>query len=132
MLVIIISSAAGDPMFYGHVPLLHGILVLTVVLLLHRLVSIMTNRSERAEDVVEGEPILLVESGRIVEQSLGMDTLSRREFLMHLRQQGVRDVGELEQAFLEPNGQVSVLQASADKQKQTESTWPKDFSRNGS
>ena len=131
ILIIIISSAAGDPMFYGHVPLFHGILVLTVVILLHRLVSIMTDRSERAEDVLEGEPVLVVDNGRIVELSLGAGTLSRRELLMELRQQGIRNVGELERAFFEPNGKISVLQASQDKQKETESTQPREFKRKG-
>ena len=131
ILIIIISSAAGDPMFYRHVPLLHGIVVLTVVMILHRLVSVVTDRSERAEDVLEGEPVLVVENGRILEQSLGGGTLSRRELMMELRQQGVRNVGELERAFFEPNGKISVLQASEDKQRKTESTQPKDFRPKG-
>ena len=132
ILIIIVSSAAGDPMFYGHVPLLHGILVLTVVLLMHRLVSSVTDRSERAEDVVEGEPVLVVDSGEILEESLGAGTLSRRELLMELRQQGVRNVGDVERAFFEPSGRISVLPAPQDKQRKTESTQPKDFKRKGS
>ena len=131
ILIIIISSAAGDPMFYRHVPLLHGIVVLTVVMILHRLVSVVTDRSERAEDFVEGEPILVVDDGRIVERSLGGGRLSRRELMMELRQQGVGNVGEVERAFFEPSGKVSVLQASQEKQKKTESTHPKDFRPKG-
>lgn len=125
IMIIIISSAAGDPMFNGNVPLLHGILVLTVVMLLHWVVSILTDRSERAEDVVEGNPILVVEDGRIKEQALGAGTLSRRELLMQLRQEGVRDVGEVELAFFEPSGKISVLQAAQGKQRKVESTLPK-------
>ena len=124
-ILIIISSAAGDPMFYSDVPLLHGILVLTVVMLLHRLVGVWTDRSERAEDVMEGEPILVIADGEIVDGALAAGTLSRRELLMQLRQQGVRDVGEVERAIFEPNGRISVLQAPPDKQ--TESTLPDDF-----
>ena len=129
VVIIIISSAAGDPMFYAHVPLLHGILVLTVVILLHRAVAMLTDRSERAEDVVEGEPVLVVDDGIIVDGAVGARTLSRRELLMQLRQQGIRDVGEVERAFFEPNGQLSVLQAPQDRRKETESTAPKDYKR---
>ena len=125
ILIIIISSAAGDPMFYAHVPLSHGILVLTVVMLLHHGVSLLTDRSERAEDVMEGEPLLVVEDGRVVDAALRSGALSRRELMMLLRQQSVRDVGEVERAFLEPNGKLSVLHASPDSQRQTESTMPR-------
>ena len=48
-----------------------------------------------------------------------------------LRQQGVQDVGEVDKAFLEPSGQLSVFQASQDEQKQTESTVPGDYTRRG-
>ena len=129
ILIIIISSAAGDPMFYRQVPLLHGVIVLTVVMVLHRLVSLVTDRSEPAEDVLEGEPVLVVENGRILEQSLGGGTMSRRELLMELRQQGIRNVGEIERAFFEPSGRISVLPAARENQKHLESTEPKEFRR---
>jgi uncharacterized membrane protein YcaP (DUF421 family) len=116
-------------MFYGDVPLLHGILVLTVVMILHHVVGGFTDRSERAEDLVEGEPVLVVENGRIHEPALGRGSLSRRELLMLLRQQGVRDVGEIEKAYFEPDGKISVLQASPENRKDVESTLPRDARR---
>ena len=128
IIIIIVSSAAGDPMFYAHVPLLHGILVMTVVMVLHRLAGLVTDRSERAEDVMEGEPVLVIEQGFIVEGGVGPGTLSRRELLMKLRQQGIRDVGEVERAFFEPSGQLSVLQ-SPQGQRATPSTMPRDYGR---
>ena len=76
IVIIIISSAAGDPMFYAHVPLLHGFVVLTVVGLLHRAVGFITDRSERAEDVVEGDPILVIENGTINEDAVRAGALS--------------------------------------------------------
>lgn len=129
IVIIIVSSAAGDPMFYAHVPLLHGVLVLTVVMLLHRLVSILTDRSERAEDVVEGEPVLIVDDGAIIEDAVGPGTLSRRELLMQLRQWGNRDVGEVERAFFEPNGRLSVVQAPQYMRKETDQPLSKDYRR---
>ena len=129
ILIIIISSAAGDPMFYHNVPLLHGILVLTVVMALHSGMSFLTSWNEGAEDVLEGEPILVVEDGTVVETALGTRTMSRRELMVQLRHQSIRDVGEIERAFFEPDGKISVLKASPDKQKKTESTTPQEYVR---
>ena len=129
ILIIVISSAAGDPMFYRHVPLTHGILVLTVVLLLHRAMSFVTIRSERGEDVLEGEPLLVVEDGAVIASALGAGTLSRRELMSLLRQQGIEDVGEVDKAFFEPGGQLSLFQANQSEQKKTESTLPGDYTR---
>ena len=114
-------------MFYPHVPLLHGILVVTVIMLLHRIFGHVSSRSERAEDVMEGDPLLVVRDGQVVEGALGAGSLSRRELMMMLlRVQGHQNVGEIEKAFLEPSGQISVVPFPPDRQKETQSTAPQE------
>ena len=124
IVIIIISSAAGDAMFYPSVPLAHGIVVLTVVIVLHRLLAMLTGRSQQLENVVEGKPLLVVENGRIKEEAVGAGTISRHELMMELRLRGVRDVGEVELAFFEPSGQMSVLLGRREQQPAVESTLP--------
>ena len=50
VLVIAIGSAAGDPMFYPEVGLLQGILVITVVILMHRATVFILHRHKRLEE----------------------------------------------------------------------------------
>jgi uncharacterized membrane protein YcaP (DUF421 family) len=126
ILVIAVSSAAGDPMLYPHVPILHGVAVITVVMLLHRIFGRAASRSERVEDVMEGEPLLVVRDGRVVEGALGGGGLSRRELMMLLRVQGHQNVGEIEKAFFEPSGQISTFPFPPDQRKDTQSTAPQD------
>ena len=75
---------------------------------------------------MEGDPVLVVRNGEIVEQALNASSLSRRELLMKLRMQSVRNLGEIECAFFEPSGQVSVFRASSDRQRDTISTQPRE------
>jgi uncharacterized membrane protein YcaP (DUF421 family) len=123
--VIVVSSAAGDAMFYPHVPILHGIAVLTVVMLLHRLVGRVTAGSEWAEDLVEGEPLLVVRNGHVVDAALGAGSLSRRELLMLLRVQGHRNICNIEEAYLEPSGQISAFPFAPERRKVAPSTKPR-------
>lgn len=129
IVIIIISSAAGDAMFYPSVPLLHGIVVLTVVILLHRLLATLTGRYRRVEDAIEGEPLLVVENGAINEQALGAGTLSRQELMTELRLRGVRDVADIELAFFEPSGRMSVLFRRREQQRPAVSTLPPQFEK---
>ena len=108
-------------------PLTHGFVVLTVVILLHRLLATLTGLSHRLENLAEGEPLLVVEKGRINEEALRGGTLSRHELLMELRLRGVRDVGEVELAFFEPSGQMTVLLGRRERQETGESTLPPQF-----
>lgn len=109
VLVIAVGSAAGDPMFYPEVGLLQGILVITVVILLHRVTTGFLHRHKKIEKVLEGAPIMVVAEGEVVEAALGSGTLTERELFALLRLEGVRDTGEVHCAFFEPNGRLSVF-----------------------
>lgn len=109
VLVIAVGSAAGDPMFYPDVGLAQGILVITVVIIAHRLTGSFLARHRRLEEVVEGLPLKVVEHGRIIEEALGAGKLTEREVLSLLRLEGVRDTGEVEFAYFEQAGKLSVF-----------------------
>src|SRR5690606_24646419 len=126
ILIIIIGSAAGDPMYMPEVPLIHGIVVLGAIMVIHRLIGFAINRSETIERLMEGRPQLIIEDGRLNEKQLGGGTMSKQEVMMRLRQQGISDTGEVELAYMEPSGQISVLRAPPERKRQVESTLPRD------
>lgn len=95
-------------MFYADVPLIHGMIVVTVVVALERLIVRLTENDTRLERVVESSPVLLVSEGEIVHDALDQEDLSEAELFMALRQNGIEQLGEVRLAFLEPNGHVSV------------------------
>lgn len=124
VVLIIATSAAGASMFDPSVPLLHGIAVLTVTMLLHRLLGLLGDRSGRVEDLAEGTPVLVVDQGELVRHGVGAATLSHRELLMKLREQGIEDVGEIERAYFEPSGRLSVFRAGPGRRRATLSRLP--------
>lgn len=126
LIVVVLGSATGDPMFYPHVPLLHGMIVITVVVLLQRLFARVTNRSQALHHALETRPVLLIADGRINAGGLGRQSLSRKELMMVLRMQGVEDVGAVRRAYIEPSGAVSIFQYPPERRREVESTLPDD------
>lgn len=124
LIIIAIGSATGDPMLGPAVPLLHGMMVLTAVVLLERFVARMAVRSGRIEKLVDSTPSPVVRDGAVVEEWLERERVSRGELMSMLRLNGVRDVGEVERAFLEPTGTLSVFLYPEDKARQVCSTFP--------
>lgn len=109
MLIIAMGSAAGDPMFYPDVPLLHAIVVITMLISMRRGILYITQRSETLEHLVEARPVLVVDGGRIVREVLDNEDLEHGSLLAQLRGQGIRHLSEVEYAYLEPTGEVSVF-----------------------
>lgn len=124
IVVILLGSAAGDPMFYDDVPLLYGIVVITVVVLVERIVNEWSNRNRNVEELIEGSPTLIIDRGTILEDALQREQLSRCEVMMELREKEIRDTGEVERAYIEPSGRVSVFRFEDGKGAATESTLP--------
>mgnify|MGYP001066860714 CR=1 FL=1 len=69
-------------------------------------------RSRRALRVVEGQPVVVVKDGEILEETLRLERLPREELLEAARQQGIDDLRTVAWALLEPGGRFSFIRRS--------------------
>lgn len=109
VIIIALGSAVGDPMFYAAVPLIYGMVVITVVVVLERALAYGTMFNKPVEDFVEGKPILMVDQGRLDLEGMTYEKLSRDELFARLRLHGAQQLGEVKVAYLENTGEVSVF-----------------------
>lgn len=65
--------------------------------------------SDRFEDAVENQPVLLMREGRMIEQALEETRVARDDLVAKLREANVLDLTEVRAAVLETTGDVSVL-----------------------
>lgn len=72
----------------------------------------LTLKSVPARKLVEGEPLVLIQNGKIYEKNLKKLRYNIDDLMMQLRNKNVFDLGEVEFAILESNGQLSVLKKS--------------------
>jgi uncharacterized membrane protein YcaP (DUF421 family) len=66
-------------------------------------------RSDRARRILEGVPLVIVEDGRVVEQTLALEQMPLAELHEAARQQGIADLASVRLAVLEPSGKVSFI-----------------------
>lgn len=111
-IIIALGSAVGDPMFYDDVPLLHGAAVVTVIVLVQRAIALLVERSDVAEKVMESAPTRLIKNGVLDPDALAEERIARNEVFARLRVHGIRQLGEVERAYLEPSGTVSIWEAA--------------------
>ena len=113
LLVVGLGSAVGDPMFYPDVPLLHGMIVVTVAVGLHRGLGQMLSHSDRIEEFVEGVPHRVLLEGHLDHAGMARVRLANDELFADLRQSGVGQLGEVRVAYAEANGNLSVFRYDA-------------------
>lgn len=69
-------------------------------------------KSVRLRRVVDADPTVVIQNGRVVQHNLARMRYSVDELLMQLRIKDVFDLEQVEFAVLEPNGKLSVLKKS--------------------
>jgi len=75
-------------------------------------ISLMTYlswRSDRARRILEGVPMVIVEDGKVVEQTLKLEQMPLAELHEAARQQGIADLSQVRLGVLEPSGKVSFI-----------------------
>ena len=127
VLVIALGSATGDTMFYPEVPILYAWLIIAVMIGLDRLVGELQFHSKKVNTFLQGDPRLVLEDGRILQDSLHPEQIRRDELLGLLREQGIENTGELKYVFIEETGSLGIIRRQKGQEGQGESTFPASY-----
>lgn len=71
--------------------------------------AILTLKSPIARKYIEGEPRVVIRSGRIVDQNIKKERMDLDQLMLLLRQKNIFSITDVEFAILEVNGQLSVM-----------------------
>ncbi|HTN45773.1 MAG TPA: DUF421 domain-containing protein [Flavipsychrobacter sp.] len=108
-IIICLGSAVGDPMIGEEMPIIYGITAITTVVVIQYALEMLINRNNRLERIVEGQPVCLINNGIIDLQALKKENLSPADLFRKLRTKDVTQLGEVDSAFFETSGEVSVV-----------------------
>jgi uncharacterized membrane protein YcaP (DUF421 family) len=70
-------------------------------------------RSSRAGDVLEGDPVIVVEHGKPIDRNLRRNRITHEELAAQARLQHIAHVEDVEWAVLETSGQISFVPKKA-------------------
>jgi uncharacterized membrane protein YcaP (DUF421 family) len=113
--VTLIIGDLFDDVFWAEVPLVQGLVAFAVLVFAHILVTFFSSRSIRFYRLVTSPERLLIEGGRLVQKNLQREWMSQETLMSELRTSGGEHPREIKEAWLEPNGQVSVVKDPSGK-----------------
>ena len=122
LFAVIIGDVVGEPLSSGELPLSGPLSAAAVIAGLHLSLSYIALKTPRFRRVIEDEPIILIEKGKILHKELTKAKITVESLLMDMRLQNASDLSEVDYAVLESNGQISVI-----KKSQYQSLTPNDM-----
>lgn len=129
LLIIALGTAVGDPMIYPDIPVLQGILIITLILGLQRLGLYWANRNPKLDRFLKGRPSLVVSDGVLNLDGLEHIGMSKREIFQIARQSGYRNLGEIRRMYIETDDKASIYEFEPNKVRpglQFEPPWELD------
>ena len=109
VVTMLVANLASIPMEDGGVPLLSGLLPMLVVLGMELVLAGLSMKSLWVRKLLCGKPVILIENGRILQDNLRKTRVTMDELTGHLREKDVLDLGAVQYAILETNGNLSVF-----------------------
>lgn len=87
-------------------------LAVGTITLMTVLVSYLSFRFRRLRPLLDGEPIVMIQGGRVLERNLKRERLTEDELAMEARLQQIDSLDKVEWAILEKGGQISFIAKS--------------------
>lgn len=108
-LMLISSNLVTVPMGNLDTPILWGIIPIYVLLAFGMILSLLSLKSTVLRGVICGKPRLLIKRGIIDHKALKDVRYTLNDLLEQLRSNDVFDISEVYYAYLETNGEISVI-----------------------
>ena len=109
VVILIIANGVQNAMVGQNTTLIGGLVSAGTLIILDRTLDAVLRRNRRVARVLEGEPILLISGGRVLDRALGRASIERSELDAAVRAHGVASVHDVSLAVLETDGSISVI-----------------------
>jgi len=109
LLIIAMGSAVGDAMLYPSIPLTLSIAVITLIAIFQKLYVYLAVKNESIRNITHPKVIKLIENGKLIKDNLTEDEIDRNEVFMLLREQGIKYLSEVDHAYFEQSGKLSIF-----------------------
>lgn len=114
LLVVVLVADAASAGFRGDASsVADGLVLVVTVLAWSVLLDAVGYRWPRLARVIKGRPRPLIRDGEVDRRAMRRELMTMDELLEQLRQHGIDDPRDVERAWLEPNGVVTVVSRDA-------------------
>jgi uncharacterized membrane protein YcaP (DUF421 family) len=112
ILLVVIGDLVQQGVTQSDYSLTGSLLAILTITILTVATAYVNFRFRRLRPLLEGEPLVLIERGNLLERNLRRERLTVEELTAEARQQSIGSLDDVEWAVLETTGRISFLQAS--------------------
>jgi uncharacterized membrane protein YcaP (DUF421 family) len=109
ILIIVMGDLVQQGITQSDQSVTGAVIVISTIALLSVAVSWASFRWRRLRLLTDGEPLVLIEDGEVIERNLRRERLTREDIEEEAREQQIASLGDIRWAILENGGQISFI-----------------------
>ena len=107
--ILLISNSVQNAMVGNDSTILGGVAAALGLFICNYILKLLLRRSSGFSELVQGEKIVIVVDGKLLQHGLHLSMMSMEEVQMAIREHGVKDIREVDLMVLEVDGNITVL-----------------------
>jgi len=124
LLLVIVADAAQNAMSGGYDTFTEGAILVLTIVAWNWLLDFLSYHFAAVRRFASPERLTLVSRGVLRLRNMRREFITREELQEKLREQGIEDLSEVKVAYLEGDGQISVIRNSGSTQRKPEKRAP--------
>jgi uncharacterized membrane protein YcaP (DUF421 family) len=114
LVIVLIADAAQNAMASEYRSFPEGVVLCGTIVVWSWFLDWLAYRFEWMRKILEPSPLPLIHNGRLQRRNMRQELISMEELMSHLRQHGIQNVHDVKLAYIEPDGQISIIRAKQD------------------
>lgn len=95
----------------------NAIIAVTTLFAMVFITSVAVHLSKRAERVVEGVPVVLVRSGKLVPECMNKERVTSEELFAEMHKTGIEELKDVKWAILDSDGKIAIIPEDKSSEK---------------
>lgn len=120
LLITLLADASQNAMAGEYKSIPDGIVLVATIIFWNYLFDWLSFKSDWFARLIEPSPLPLIKNGRMLRRNMRQELITEDELMMQLRQQGLDEVSEVKEAYIESDGRISVIKHKQRQHKEVE------------
>jgi uncharacterized membrane protein YcaP (DUF421 family) len=99
------------------IPMINSLISIFVLLGIQLILAIVSLKSRKMRELVDGKPSIIIKEGKIDEQEMRKQRYNFDDLLTQLRENNIRSMNEVEFGVLETTGKLSIIKRNRDPER---------------
>ncbi len=110
LLITLLADASQNAMAGEYTSIIDGIVLVTTIIFWNYAFDWLSFRYEWFSKLIDPAPLLMIKNGKLLRRNMRKELITEQELMSQLREQGIDDPAEVKEAYMESDGQFSVVQ----------------------